>query len=210
MTLAIVRHGQSTFNLQNRFTGDLDVPLTLHGKHEALLAGEALRETGVEFQDSFSSSLLRSVESMKVILEEIDPTRKITQYQSAALNERNYGSLQGLNKSETEQIYSKEKVNEWRRNFYSKPPEGESLEDTYKRVIQYFKDVIEPLLLSKHNILIVAHGNSLRALMMYLEHISPKDIESTEIQTGVPVFYDVQESNNFCLRYRRKDSTVLP
>lgn len=203
MTLAIIRHGQSTFNLQNRFTGEIDVPLTLLGKHEAFLAGKTLRETGVIFNDAFSSKLLRSIQSMKIILEVIDPKKKISKCQSSALNERNYGNLQGFNKTETEEIYSKEKVNQWRRNFYSRPPGGESLEDTYKRVTPYYKNTIEPLLLSRHNVLIVAHGNSLRALMMYVENITPAAIESTEIFTGTPIFYNVKEIDNFCLSYQR-------
>ncbi|MEJ0055525.1 MAG: 2,3-bisphosphoglycerate-dependent phosphoglycerate mutase [Bacteroidota bacterium] len=109
MTLAIVRHGQSTFNLQNRFTGDIDVPLTLLGKHEAFLAGKQLRETGITFHDAFSSRLLRSIQSMNAILEVIDPKKTVNRYQVKALNERNYGKLQGFSKSESEEIYTKKK-----------------------------------------------------------------------------------------------------
>ncbi|NOT75701.1 MAG: 2,3-diphosphoglycerate-dependent phosphoglycerate mutase [Cyclobacteriaceae bacterium] len=209
MTLAIVRHGQSTFNLQNRFTGDIDVPLTLLGKYEAFLAGKQLRETGVTFQDAFSSRLLRSIQSLKAILEVVDPKKKVNTYQVKALNERSYGKLQGFSKTESEEIYTKEKVNEWRRDFNSRPPGGETLAETYQRVVAFYRMTVEPLLLANHNVLIVAHGNSLRALIKYIELISDEDISKTEIATGTPILYDIQEGSNHCLCYQRRQSRHL-
>lgn len=192
--LAIVRHGQSTYNLQNRFTGQLDVPLTEHGKKEAKAAGRKLRKAGLHFDFYFASGLIRAHQTMELILAElaisIDQTLIV---QSSDLDERNYGELQGLNKSETAERYSEKQVHQWRRGFTSRPPGGESLEDTYNRVIGYFKKTIEPLLKYRKNILIVAHGNSLRALMMYLENIDRSEIETIELPTGIPKVYSLDK-----------------
>jgi 2,3-bisphosphoglycerate-dependent phosphoglycerate mutase len=184
-SLVIVRHGQSTWNLENRFTGETDVDLTDEGRKEAKRAGQLLR--AYRFDEAYTSVLKRAVETLDIILLEIQQTLPITR--TKALNERNYGTLQGLNKTETEKKYGVEQVKIWRRSFDVVPPGGESLKNTYDRVLPYYQSKIEPLLLHGKNILIVAHGNSLRALMMYLEGISEKQIVEINIPTGVPRLY---------------------
>jgi 2,3-bisphosphoglycerate-dependent phosphoglycerate mutase len=187
MSLTIIRHGQSTYNLANLFTGNIDVPLSQLGKEEALEAGKKIK--GLTFDTAFTSMLIRAQDTLSIILEEIKQTT-IPIIKDAALNERMYGDLQGLNKSETEAKYGAEQVEIWRRSYEVKPPGGESLEDTYNRVIPYYVSHIEPKLKAGENILIVAHGNSLRALMMYLENISKQDIVKVNIPTGIPRQYN--------------------
>jgi 2,3-bisphosphoglycerate-dependent phosphoglycerate mutase len=184
--LAIVRHGQSVWNLENRFTGDIDVDLTPLGRDEARSAGRLLH--GIPFYEAFTSLLKRAEETLAIILEETGhPELPVTR--DKALNERCYGSLQGMNKSEMAEKYGAEQVAVWRRSYDVQPPDGESLSDTAARVIPYYRSAIEPLLRQQKNILVVAHGNSLRALMMDLEKISPRAIEDVEIATGVPRLY---------------------
>ena len=187
MSLIIIRHGQSTYNLANLFTGNLDVPLSPLGKEEASDAGKKLK--GMIFDTAFTSVLIRAQKTLSIILDEINQTA-IPVIKDAALNERMYGDLQGLNKSETEAKYGAEQVEIWRRSYEVKPPGGESLEDTYNRVIPYYESEIKPKLKGGENILIVAHGNSLRALMMYLENISKQDIVKVNIPTGIPRLYN--------------------
>ena len=187
MSLIIIRHGQSTYNLANLFTGNLDVPLSPLGKEEASEAGKKLK--GMIFDTAFTSVLIRAQETLSIILDEINQSA-IPVIKDAALNERMYGDLQGLNKSETEAKYGAEQVEIWRRSYEVKPPGGESLEDTYNRVIPYYESEIKPKLKGGGNILIVAHGNSLRALMMYLENISKQDIVKVNIPTGIPRLYN--------------------
>ncbi|HEY4334613.1 MAG TPA: 2,3-diphosphoglycerate-dependent phosphoglycerate mutase [Puia sp.] len=184
--LVLVRHGQSTYNLENRFTGETDVPLTPRGREEARAAGEKLK--GTLFVHGFTSVLQRAIETMALLLEAAgQPQLPVTQ--DRALNERNYGNLQGLNKAEIAKQYGEEQVALWRRSFTVRPPGGESLEDTYKRVIPYYEQQVLPLLVIGENILIVAHGNSLRALMMYLEKISEGAIAHVDLPTGEPRIY---------------------
>lgn len=184
--LTIVRHGQSTWNLENRFTGEVDIDLTPLGREEARRAGKKL--SGIPFSHCFTSVLKRAIETLTLILEEAGkPTLPIIK--NKALNERNYGQLQGLNKMEVARQYGKEQVAIWRRSYSVRPPGGESLQDTAARVIPYYKNEIEPLLRKGDDILIVAHGNSLRALMMYLEDISSDAIAEVNIPTGTPRFY---------------------
>ncbi|HVU96134.1 MAG TPA: 2,3-bisphosphoglycerate-dependent phosphoglycerate mutase [Puia sp.] len=184
--LVLVRHGQSTYNLQNLFTGETDVPLTPQGREEAKAAGEKLKDT--PFDHGFTSVLQRAIETMSLLLEAAhQPDLPVTR--DRALNERNYGNLQGLNKADIAKKYGEEQVAIWRRSYTVRPPGGESLEDTYKRVIPYYEGHILPLLQKGENILVVAHGNSLRALMMYLEKISEDDIAHVDLATGVPRFY---------------------
>lgn len=184
--LVIVRHGQSTWNLENRFTGEVDVPLTTQGREEARLAGNKLK--GPLFARAFTSVLARAIETLTIILEMTGhPDLPVTR--DAALNERNYGQLQGLNKAEVAEQYGTDQVALWRRSFSVRPPGGESLADTAARVLPYYHREIEPLLQSGENILIVAHGNSLRSLMMYLEQISEDDIAQVDLPTGVPRQY---------------------
>ncbi|MDQ0478242.1 2,3-diphosphoglycerate-dependent phosphoglycerate mutase [Chryseobacterium sp. MDT2-18] len=183
--LIFVRHGQSLYNFENRFTGSLDIGLTPLGRQEAKNAGAKLK--GYVFDIAYTSMLVRAWESLEIILHEIH--LKIPIVKNSALNERMYGSLQGLNKTETAQKYGVEQVQVWRRSYDIRPPGGESLADTAKRVIPYYENVIAAQLKMGKNVLIVAHGNSLRALMMHLENISPQDICAVNIPTGVPRMY---------------------
>jgi len=189
--LIFIRHGQSVWNLENRFTGEVDVNLTRLGEKEAARAGELIRP--YQLQEAYTSVLTRAVQTLEIVLRESGKTA-LPVYKTSALNERNYGDLQGLNKSETEEKYGKEQVSLWRRSYDVTPPGGESLKDTYARVVPYYKGTIEPKLTDGTNILIVAHGNSLRALMMYLENISPEEIASVNIATGVPRLYEFDPS----------------
>jgi 2,3-bisphosphoglycerate-dependent phosphoglycerate mutase len=184
--LTFIRHGQSKYNLQNRFTGNVDVPLTPFGEKEARLAVQKLKDFSYDI--AYTSLLIRAWETLRIILKDIKQTQ-IPIIKNAALNERMYGSLQGLNKTETALQYGDAQVELWRRSYKVRPPNGESLEDTYNRTVPYYKAEIEPKLKNGKNILIVAHGNSLRALKMYLENISPKDIVEVNIPTGVPRNY---------------------
>ena len=187
MLLTLIRHGQSTFNLENRFTGIQDVELTDLGREEALQAGKKIK--AYKFDVAFTSVLKRADESLQIILQEINQ-EVIPIFRNAALNERSYGALQGLNKAETAAKYGDAQVLIWRRSFDVRPPDGESLEDAFNRVIPYYKKEIEPLLLAGKNVLIVAHGNSLRALIMYLENISKEAILKVEVPTGIPRLYN--------------------
>ena len=189
--LTLIRHGQSTYNLQNRFTGNVDVPLTTLGKIEARKAGQKLKN--FHFKIAYTSMLIRALETLRIILVEIKQT-ELPIIKNAALNERIYGSLQGLNKADTIQKYGEKQVDIWRRSYGVRPPEGESLEDTYNRIVPYYLLEIEPKLKMGQNILVVAHGNSLRALKMYLEQISQNDIEKVNIPTGTPCNYTFDEN----------------
>lgn len=188
--LTLIRHGQSTYNLENRFTGNVDVPLTPLGEEEARDAGKKLK--GLKYDRAYTSMLKRAQESLSIILAEIGQT-DIPIVKNAALDERMYGSLQGLNKAETATKYGDAQVEIWRRSYAVRPPDGESLEDTFNRTIPYYKSEIEPKLKAGENILIVAHGNSLRALMMYLEHIDQEAIAHVNIPTGTPRLYTLDE-----------------
>lgn len=183
--LIFVRHGQSLYNLENRFTGNLDIPLTDLGKEQAKLAGEKL--IGYRFDIAYTSMLIRAQESLQIILNDMKVSIPIIK--NKAFNERMYGSLQGLNKEDTAQKYGLAQVEIWRRSYDICPPGGESLLDTYNRVVPYYKTEIETKLKMGQNVLIVAHGNSLRSLMMYLENINPLDIVKVDIATGIPRVY---------------------
>lgn len=184
--LVLVRHGQSTWNLENRFTGETDVPLTELGRDEATLAGGKLK--GIPFAHGFTSELQRAIDSMQLILEAAGQSQ-LPVTRDRALNERNYGQLQGLNKKEVAATYGDQQVATWRRSYSVRPPGGESLADTAARVLPYYHSRIEPLLRAGENVLIVAHGNSLRALMMHLEQIGETAIADVDLPTGVPRRY---------------------
>jgi 2,3-bisphosphoglycerate-dependent phosphoglycerate mutase len=186
--LVIVRHGQSSWNLENRFTGEVDVPLTPLGREEARAAGKKLM--GILFSQGFTSVLQRAIETLSLILAETGQT-DLPIRRDKALNERNYGQLQGLNKAEVALKYGNEQVTTWRRSFSVRPPGGESLADTAARVIPYYRREIEPLLKKGENVLVVAHGNSLRALMMFLEKISEEEIATVDLHTGQPRGYRI-------------------
>ncbi len=185
-TLVLVRHGQSQWNLENRFTGWVDVPLSEAGIEEARKAGELLK--GMKFDYAFTSALTRAQETLRIMLEIIGQTDVPTE-RDQALNERHYGDLQGLNKDETAAKFGKEQVHIWRRSFDVKPPNGESLKDTRSRVLPYYQAKIEPLVKDGKRILIAAHGNSLRALVMTLDNMSQQAITDLNIPTGAPMRY---------------------
>ena len=188
--LVIVRHGQSAWNLENRFTGEVDVPLTPLGREEARSAGKKIK--GILFSQGFTSVLQRAIETLSIILEETGhPDLPVSR--NAALNERNYGQLQGFNKAGVAQQYGDAQVAIWRRSWSVRPPGGESLADTAARVMPYYHSAVEPLLKKGENILVVAHGNSLRSLMMYLENINEEGIEEVDLPTGRPRCYTMND-----------------
>ena len=190
-TLVLVRHGQSQWNLENRFTGWVDIPLTAEGEAEARRAGELLK--GTTFDHAFTSALSRAQNTLRIILETIGETDLPTD-SDQALNERHYGDLQGLNKDETAEKFGKEQVHIWRRSYDVPPPNGESLKDTGKRTLPYFDEHIKPLVLAGKSILVVAHGNSLRSIVMVLDNISEKNIPELNIPTGVPLRYQIDST----------------
>jgi 2,3-bisphosphoglycerate-dependent phosphoglycerate mutase len=191
--LILVRHGQSQWNLENRFTGWTEIPLTEAGEAEARHAGELLK--GYHFDAAFTSALSRAQETLRIILSVTGQTDVPIQ-RDKALNERHYGDLQGLNKEETAQKFGKEQVHQWRRSYDIAPPGGESLKDTRARVLPYFDEHILPLLKAGKEVLVVAHGNSLRALVMVLDNISEQDIPDLNIPTGAPLRYRFDAQGN--------------
>ncbi len=191
-SLVIFRHGQSVWNLENKFTGWVDVELTEKGIQEAKNAGEKLKS--FHFDLAYASDLKRAQNTLKIALEVAGKTVPTTY--NKALNERMYGDLQGLDKTETAKKYGDEQVKIWRRSFDVPPPNGESLKDTTDRVIPYYKAEIEPQLKAGKNVVIAAHGNSLRALIMYLENMTPAQILEFEIGTGIPRLYELDANLN--------------
>ena len=216
--LVLVRHGQSEWNLENRFTGWTDVELTEQGMKEAEEAGIALREQGFHFDLAYTSVLKRAEHTLDLVLKEMGE-ENIEIKRNWRLNERHYGALQGLNKDETKEKYGAEQVLLWRRSTDVRPPEldvtdprypgndpkykdltedelpkTENLIDTIKRVTQYWNSDIEKSLKEGKNVIIVAHGNSLRGLMKYLDNISDEDIIKLEIQTGNPICYELDDN----------------
>lgn len=196
--LVLVRHGQSQWNLENRFTGWVDVPLSPLGVEEAKRAGQSLKS--VQFDQAFTSKLQRAQNTLHLILDQIGQSNiPITQNQ--ALNERHYGSLQGLNKKETAAKYGEEQVHIWRRSYDVPPPtdktnlnpEGisESLKDTAARTLPYFNSKILPLVRAGKNILVAAHGNSLRSIVMELENMTKEQVLELNIPTGIPITYEI-------------------
>ncbi len=191
--LVLVRHGQSEWNEKNLFTGWKDPKLTPRGVDEAIKAGKELKEAGYSFDKMFTSDLFRAQDTGRIILEHMD-IPSIEVIKDVSLNERNYGDLAGLNKDEARKKWGEDQVHIWRRSFDVPPPGGESLKDTAERVLPYFKENIMPELIEGLNILVAAHGNSLRALVMELEEISSEKIVELEISTGVPLVYKFEEN----------------
>jgi len=186
--LVLVRHGESEWNLRNLFTGWKDIDLTDKGVAEAQAAGRRLKALGLSFDVAFTSDLIRAQRSLDLILDEMGQTQ-IPVSRDKALNERDYGDLSGLNKDDARAKWGAEQVHIWRRSYDVAPPGGESLKDTAARVLPYYIQEILPAVLQGKRVLIAAHGNSLRALVMVLERLSTDDILKREIGTGDPLIY---------------------
>jgi len=186
--LVLVRHGQSEWNLLNLFTGWKDPGLTEQGVAEATAAGEKLKAMGLSFDVAYTSALSRAQRTCQIILDGIGQGDLET-IRDQALNERDYGELTGLNKDDARVRWGEEQVHVWRRSFDVPPPGGESLKDTAERVLPYFKAEILPRVLKGERVLVAAHGNSLRALIMDLEGLTGEEIVARELATGVPIVY---------------------
>ncbi|MBR4514264.1 MAG: 2,3-diphosphoglycerate-dependent phosphoglycerate mutase [Lachnospiraceae bacterium] len=233
MKLVLVRHGESEWNKLNLFTGWTDVDLSEKGHEEAKQAGKTLKEEGYDFDVCYTSYLKRAIHTLNHILDEMDrnwlPVNKTWK-----LNERHYGALQGLNKSETAEKYGEEQVKIWRRSFDIKPPEltdddersakkqdmyrdvdpsllpqNESLETTIERVVPFFEEVIKKDMADGKRVIIAAHGNSLRALVKYFDNISKEDIIGVNIPTGVPLVYEFDDNFNVIKHYYLGDQEAL-
>lgn len=217
--LILTRHGQSLWNAENKFTGWVDVPLSEQGRAEATIASCKLRDYRVRV--CFTSMLFRAIETAIIILTEVDdicdgripiikhetgdedwhgwdqyngdPEQELPVYTAAVLDERYYGELQGLNKAETAEKFGKEQVHIWRRSYDVAPPGGESLEDTVKRTVPFFRDRILKHLIDGDNVLIAAHGNSLRSIIKQLENLSEEEIVKVELGTAIPIVYDIDK-----------------
>ncbi|DAC63655.1 MAG: 2,3-diphosphoglycerate-dependent phosphoglycerate mutase [Euryarchaeota archaeon] len=190
--LVLIRHGQSLWNAENRFTGWTDIDLSKKGEKEAKAAGEKLEN--VSFDVVHTSALMRAQRTAEIIIKNNKISENIPTYKDERLNERHYGSLQGLNKTETAEKYGPEQVHIWRRSFDIAPPDGESLKMTAERTLPYFKEDVLKHLNEGKNVLISAHGNSLRSIVMHIENISKEDIVKLEIQTGVPRTYQYKDN----------------
>ena len=224
MKLVLLRHGESVWNKENRFTGWTDVDLSEKGVKEAENAGKLLKDKGYTFDVSFTSILKRANRTLEIVLKEMN--LNIPVYYSYRLNERHYGALQGLNKDEMRKKFGDEQVHIWRRSYDVRPPElskdderypgndpkykdltpeelplTECLKDTLERVLPYYNNEIKKHLENKENVLVVAHGNSLRSIIKYLENISDADIMSVEIPTGVPYVYELDDNLNIKEKY---------
>ena len=219
-TLILLRHGESLWNAQNKFTGWVDVPLSERGRAEVTIASSRL--SGYRVNVCFTSKLIRAIETAMICLTERydicggkipiikhevsdsdwhgwdqydgNPSEELPIFTNAALDERFYGDLQGLNKAHTAEKYGEEQVQQWRRSYSVRPPGGESLEDTQKRVVAYFSTRILSHLQQGENVLVAAHGNSLRSIIMMLENLSPAEVTKLELPTGLPIAYDIDPS----------------
>ncbi len=189
-SLVLIRHGQSVWNAANRFTGWTDVDLSEVGVSEAEEAGRILSSHRIDVVHT--SDLVRAQRTAEIIMSLNESSEGYSTKFDWRLNERNYGSLQGLNKAETAEKFGAEQVHIWRRSFDVAPPDGESLEMTAERTIPYFEEEILPDLKAGKSVLVSAHGNSLRSIVMHIEEISPEEIVSLEIQTGSPMFYEFE------------------
>lgn len=186
--LVLVRHGQSDWNLKNLFTGWKDPDLTDKGQVEAKAAGQRLKAMGLNFDIAFTSALTRAQHTCSLILNELGQSDLKT-IREQALNERDYGDLSGLNKDDARAKWGEEQVHVWRRSYDVPPPNGESLKDTVARVLPYYCQEILPRVLNGERVIVAAHGNSLRALVMVLDRLTPDTIPSMELDTGVPLVY---------------------
>lgn len=228
--LVLLRHGESIWNKQNRFTGWTDVDLSEQGRKEALEAGKLLKEQGISFDIAYTSFLKRAIRTLWIVLDKLE-LMWIPVVRAWHLNERHYGALQGLNKAETAKQYGEKQVLLWRRSYDVRPPLlslndsrypgndekyknlsraelplGESLMDTVKRLLPYWHKEIEPILKNGKNVLITAHGNSLRALVKYLDSMSDEEILKLNIPTGIPLVYELNENCQLINHYTLGDS----
>lgn len=231
--LVLIRHGESEWNKENRFTGWTDVELSDKGQKEAHDAGKLLKQEGYEFDKAYTSVLKRANHTLDAVLEELDET-EIPVEKSWKLNERHYGALQGLNKAETAKKYGDEQVHIWRRSYDVRPPElseddkrnpaldplysdvprdelplTECLKDTVERVVPYFEETIVPDIKDGKKVVIAAHGNSLRALVKFLDEISDDDIAELNIPTGVPLVYELDEDMKPLRHYYLGDQEAI-
>lgn len=223
--LILIRHGQSLWNAVNKFTGWVDIPMSERGRAEATIASCKLRDGGYTVDICFTSMLIRAIETAIVCLTECgevcgdrmpyiwhdpaepdwhgwdkhmgDPDRELKIIRSPALDERYYGDLQGLNKAEMSAKFGEQQVHLWRRSYKVKPPGGESLADTVKRTVPFFEQAILPELRAGKNVMVAAHGNSLRSILMVLDRLSEDEVASLELATGVPIVYDVDAEGGF-------------
>ena len=189
-TLVLLRHGQSQWNLENRFTGWVDIPLTENGRAEARRAGKLLKGLRIRFDLAYTSVLSRAIETISIVQSELGQ-QDLPVIKDAALNERHYGDLQGLNKDETRKKFGEEQVKRWRRSYDVAPPNGESLKDTAARTLPYFESRILPDLKAGKNVVVAAHGNSLRSIVMFLDKLTQEQVLALEIATGVPILYEI-------------------
>ena len=233
MKLVLVRHGESEWNKLNLFTGWTDVDLSEKGHEEAKAAGRVLKAEGYDFDICYTSYLKRAIHTLNHILDEMDRAW-LPVFKTWKLNERHYGALQGLNKAETAEKYGEEQVKIWRRSFDVKPPElspddersalkqamyrdvdpallpaNESLETTIERVIPFFEDTVKPAMAEGKRVIIAAHGNSLRALVKYLDNMSPEEIIGVNIPTGVPLVYEFDDNFKVLGHYYLGDQAAI-
>ena len=194
MNLILIRHGQSEWNALNQFTGWKDPDLTAKGIEEAHNAGKIISSLKINFDLVFTSALIRAQNTAEIILKEIN--QPLSTIKNQALNERNYGDLAGLNKDDARKRWGDEQVHIWRRSYEIPPPGGESLKDTGERVLPFFTKEILPHVCEGKNVLVAAHGNSLRSLIKFLDKISDEDIVKLEIPTGAPIHYVINEDGS--------------
>ena len=194
MNLILIRHGQSEWNALNQFTGWKDPDLTAKGIEEAHNAGRIINNLKINFDLVFTSALIRAQNTAEIILKEIN--QPLSTIKNQALNERNYGDLAGLNKDDARKRWGDEQVHIWRRSYDIPPPGGESLKDTGERVLPFFTKEILPHVCEGKNVLVAAHGNSLRSLIKFLDNISNEDIVKLEIPTGAPIHYVINEDGS--------------
>ena len=203
--ILLIRHGQSEWNKLNLFTGFKNIELSEQGIEEANKAGQNFKNLDIKFNIVFTSELKRAQETAKIILQNLDQWDFLNNQgkiiSNINLNERDYGDLTGLNKKETAEKFGEEQVHKWRRGYSDQPPNGESLEDVVRRVTKYFEEVIKPAIQSDENgnILIAAHGNSLRALLIVMNIYQPNNINSVELSTGVPI-HVILKDNKFSIK----------
>lgn len=192
-TLVLVRHGESQWNRENRFTGWVDIPLSEKGVAEAKSAGEKIKKEDIKFDVAYTSALVRAQKTLDIMLEVLGQ-ENIPIYKDQALNERHYGDLQGLNKAETAKKFGDAQVKLWRRSYDVAPPNGESLKDTAARTLPYFNSKIVPDLQAGRQVLVSAHGNSLRSIVMYLDHLTKEQVLELNLGTGVPIIYEFDQN----------------